>query len=162
MGFFKNKHLLMAMIVAPILGVLTYYALDTLVSEPPQAAEEGKSYQLLALPNCRRVSGVCGLKNGDFDLELRAEWMAEDRLVLMLKSVFPLDGVMLGLVAGEAEEESPAEMRPMDEAGLFWSLEVIRPDPAHNRLQVVASANQSLYFGDTASTFTQRVSSASD
>ena len=69
---------------------------------------------------------------------------------------------MLALVAGEADEKSPAEMRPVDEAGLFWSLEVIRPEPARNRLQVVASANQSLYFGDTALTFTQRVSSASD
>ncbi len=68
MNPFKNKHILLASVVAPMLGLLTYYAIGALVGEEPHAAEEGRSYELVALPSCRRGGGLCGLKNGDFTL----------------------------------------------------------------------------------------------
>lgn len=154
MSFFKSRHLVIAMLMAPVLALISYYAVNALVSETPHAAEAGQSYQLAEKPNCRRGGGNCSLKNGDFELELSLEWLDDDRMLLKLGSVYPLDGVLLSLVENEAGDERPVEMRPMGDDGLNWSLDVARPDPARHRLHLVASASQSLYFGDVALKFT--------
>ncbi|MGY0646152.1 MAG: hypothetical protein ACW7DN_16410, partial [Paraglaciecola chathamensis] len=61
---FKNKHIITALIVTPLLAIAGYFATDYIVSERPQQAQQGGQYQLAALPNCRYASGKCGLKNG--------------------------------------------------------------------------------------------------
>jgi len=150
----RNKHVVTAAIVAPVLALIAYFGVNALVGESPHAAEEGQSYQLVEMPSCRYGSGHCGLKNGDFELDLRTESLDDDRLLLMLNSEFPLEGVKVALVANEADEKQPVEMQPMSENGLVWSLEIARPDPERNRLRLVASSSQSLYFGDAAMKFT--------
>lgn len=143
------------MIVTPVLAVLSYFAIDFLVGEALQPAVEGQSYQLVDKPNCRRISsGKCGLKNGDFELSLSPEWLADDRLVLNLESEFALEGVKLALVHHEADETQPVDMRPIGDDGLLWSLELPHSDPERDRLRLVASSNRSLYFGDTGMKFT--------
>ena len=154
MSIFKNKHLLVATLMAPVLGLIGYFGVNALVSEKPHAAEAGKSYQLVEKPNCRYSSGICGLKNGDFELTLGFEWLAGGRMLLKLESVNPLDGVLLALVENEDEKKSPSEMQAADPNGLTWQLEIERPDPQRHRLRLVASANQALYFGDAAMKFT--------
>jgi hypothetical protein len=151
----KNKHLAMAMLMAPVLALVSYYAVNAIVSETPHAAEAGQNYQLVEKPNCRRGGGNCSLKNGDFELELSFEWLADDRMLLKLGSVHPLDSVLVALVENEADDKRPVEMRPMGDDGLVWSLDMARPNPERHRLHLVASSNQSLYFGDAATKFTQ-------
>jgi hypothetical protein len=150
----KNKHILTASLVAPILALMSYFAIDFLVGETPHAAEEGRSYQLVEKPNCRYDSGSCGLKNGDFELKLHAENLEGDRLLLVLESAFPLDGVLLGLVENGADEAHPVEMRPAGDDGLSWSLDVARQNPEKDRIHLVASSAGSLYYGDAAMKFT--------
>jgi len=65
-----NKHLIIAMIVAPILAVIAYYGVDRVVSETPHKAVKGQSYPLAAKSNCRYKSGECTLKNGDISLTI--------------------------------------------------------------------------------------------
>jgi len=156
MTFLSNKHLLTAAIVTPILALLSYYAIGALVGEKPHVAEEGQSYQLVEKPNCRRSGGNCSLKNGDFELNLSAEWIDDDRLQLMLKSEFPLNGVLLAWVEKEVDENRPVEMRAVDEDGLIYSFEWRQPNPGHGRLRLVASSKGSLYFGDATTKFTLR------
>lgn len=157
MGIFKNKHVVIAMLVAPILALISYFAVDALVSEKPHAAKPGDRYALVEKPNCRYSSGQCGLKNGDFELTLTTEWREADRMLLMLKSVVPLEGALVALVEpGDAasDEERPLEMVSEDNDGLRWSLELPKPDPESDRLRVVVSSNKTLYYGDTAMKFT--------
>ena len=154
MSIFKSKHVVTASIVAPVLALIGYFGINALVGESPQAAEEGQSYQLVEMPSCRYSSGHCTLKNSDFELNLSTESLDGDRLLLLLKSEFPLDGVKVALVKDEANEKLPVDMRPMGKDGLVWSLEIARPDPERSRLRLVASANRSLYFGDAAMKFT--------
>jgi hypothetical protein len=154
--FLKNKHLLTASLMAPILALMSYFAIDALVGESPHAAEEGQSYQLVEKPNCRYDSGSCGLKNGDFELKLHTEELENDRLLLVLESVFPLEGVLVGLLESEADEAQPVDMRPVGDDGLTWSLDLVRPNPEAGRLQLVAAAKGSLYYGDVAMKFTLR------
>ncbi len=42
-----NKHVVIAMLVAPVLAVIAYFAVDASVSEAPKAAQPGKK-----LPAC--------------------------------------------------------------------------------------------------------------
>ena len=74
--------------MAPVLGIISYFAVNALVGEDPQAAEAGQSYKLVEKPNCRYASGLCGLKNVDFELTLSFELAGDDRWLLKLESVY--------------------------------------------------------------------------
>lgn len=143
----------MATIIAPLLAVISYYAIDFFVGEPAIPAEAGQSYQLVEKPNCRYQSGFCGMKNGDFELNLSPEWVGEDRLKLILRSEFPLQGVLIAVVENEQDESRPSEMLAVSDDGLVWSSTLAGPDPARDRLRLVASSNDSLWYGDVALTF---------
>lgn len=154
MSFWKNRHVMIASVMAPILGLVSYFGFGALFGEKPHPAEAGKSYQLIEKPNCRYSSGMCGLKNVDFELTLSGEELGNDRFLLTLISENPLDGIKLALVESATDEGIPADMLPSGNDGLNWSLEIKRPDPQRDRLRLVASSRQTLYFGDVATKFT--------
>jgi len=156
MSFWKNKHVLIASLAAPVLGLVSYYGVGVIFGEKPKPAEVGQSYQLVEKPNCRYNSGQCGLKNVDFELTLSFERSASGRLVLNLVSENPLDGVKLALVQNGIDEDVPRDMRQTGEDGLNWSLDIPLPDPENDRLHLVASSMQILYFGDVATKFTSQ------
>lgn len=154
MVIWKNKHVVMAMIVAPILGLVSYFGIGAIFGEKPQPAKPGQIYQLIEKPNCRYGSGECGLKNVDFELTITGEMLGNGRYLLNVVSPNPLDGIKLALFENAAEEGQPADMRPVGNDGLNWSLEIKRPDPELDRLHLVASAKGTLYYGDAATRFT--------
>jgi hypothetical protein len=154
MAFFRNRHMVVATLMAPVLALISYFAVDAMFSEDPQPAEQGQSYPLVEKPGCRYGSGQCALENGEFKLELRIEPLGGDRRLLRVSSAFPLEGVMVAVVAGELEKSAPRAMDPDDGDGLAWSLELPATDPELDRLRLVASADGSLYFGDAATRFT--------
>ena len=154
MSVFKSKHVVIATLMAPVLALIAYFGINALLGETPHAAEAGRSYQLIEKPNCRYSSGICGLKNSEFELTLNFAWRDDGRMLLKLQSEHPLDGVLVALVVNEDTEKRPAEMRPESNDGLLWSLILARPDPERDRLHLAASANGVLYFGDVAMKFT--------
>lgn len=154
MSVLKNKHMVIATLMAPVLALMAYFGVNFMLSETPQVAEEGQSYQLVEKPNCRYGSGACGLKNNDFELTLTFDWQGSEKMLLTLESVYPLEGVLLAMVEDSSEEQAPVEMRPVGADGLNWVLDLARPDPERNRLYIVASSGGVLYFGDAATKFT--------
>jgi hypothetical protein len=154
MSVFTNKHLVIAMLVAPVLAILSYFALGALVGESPKPAQEGQSYRLAEKPNCRWESGLCDLKNADFELQLGVQTLGEGRVSLLLKSAFPLEGVMVALIEKGSEDRAPVAMQAVGDDGLVWALDMARPDPERDRLRLVASALGSLYYGDVSTKFT--------
>jgi hypothetical protein len=154
MSFWKNKHVLIATLAAPVLGLLSYYGVGKILGEKPKPAEAGESYQLVEKPNCRYASGQCGLKNVDFELTLSFEHIGSDRLLLKLESENPLNGVKLALAENASDQSLPQDMRPVSDDGLNWSLGIPTPDPEQDRLHLVADSMQTLYFGDVATSFT--------
>jgi hypothetical protein len=155
-SIFKNKHLMTASLVTPVLALIGYFGINALVGEKPHTAKEGESYQLVEMPNCRYDSGYCGLKNGEFELKISPQWTGDNQLILALKSEFPLDGVKVAVTGNEDEEEQPVDMKADAGDGLSWSVELVSDDPANDRLRLVASSRQSLYYGDVALKFTTR------
>ena len=154
MNILKNKHLLIATLMAPVLGLIGYFGVNALVGEKPHAAEAGQSYQLVEKPNCRYSSGICGMKNVDFELTLGYEWVENDRMLLTLTSQNPLEGVVMALAESGKAQSKPVAMRSVGEDGMTWSLDIPHPDAERDRLHLVASSNGTLYFGDVAMKFT--------
>jgi hypothetical protein len=152
MNVLKNRHVLVAALVAPLLALIAYFASDYFFGEAPQVAVEGQSYPLVEKPSCRWESGYCGLKNNEFELDLQVREVDGETL-LLLESVFALEGVMLSVGREEAEGAQPVPMRAVDEEGRRWSLPLIVPAPGEDRIRLVAAADGSLYYGDVSTAF---------
>lgn len=150
---FRNKHVLAALIITPILSILAYFAVDKMVSEKPKAAVAGGSYELIALPNCRYASGICGLKNGDFKVILRVTYLVDGGLLLSLESAFPLQGGRIALVENINEVGEPAALRTKDKEKLNWSVTLPKPQSEDSLIQLAIAANDSLYYAQTGLVF---------
>lgn len=154
MSILKNRHVVVAALVAPLLALMSWFAIDYFTGETPHAAVEGQSYALVEKPNCRYDSGFCGLKNNDFELDLSYQRIAGDRMTLDLVSAFPLDGVLLAVVISETDDKKPLPMESAGPDGKKWSLEVRITEPETDRIRLVASTKGAVYFGDVSTQFT--------
>jgi hypothetical protein len=147
-----NKHVVIAMIVAPILAVMAWFAAGQFAGETPQAAVPGQSYPLVEKSNCRYPSGACDVENEGLRLRLTAGEAGGNEL--LLTSSHPLDGVVLGV--GSADEETePAAMRAADGQRLEWRLQLGAAPLPVQRIRLVALAAGSSYFADVGTTFLQ-------
>ena len=135
---FTNKHVIIAMIVAPVLAILAWFAVGYLGGEKPHLAVPGATYPLVEKSNCRYESGACDLENEDFQLRLTyLEAVTGPELVL--SASHPLEGVVLAIVEPGVEDQ-PDMMRASDGRGLEWRMALAgRPAPAQ-RIRLVARA----------------------
>jgi len=153
---FKNKHIIVAMIVAPILAVIAYFATDSLVGEKPHKAAAGQSYALVALPNCRYPSGHCTLKNSEFQVDLKVSQAGLNMLTLNLTSKHPLQGAKVALADGTAEVKvKPADMTATDDTALHWTVDLSGNLSPASQLQLVAAAADAFYFGEAGLQFAE-------
>ncbi|MDD1795798.1 hypothetical protein LRP50_22005 [Enterovibrio sp. ZSDZ42] len=151
----KNKHIIAAMLVAPILAIIAYFGVDLAVSEKPHAAKEGESYKLVASSNCRYTSGICTLENGDFKLKLRSERLTDNALVIKLVSDFPLDGAKISLVQQEGKSATPIDMSVTQEDRKEWFVDLPAPTTAESEIHLVVKAGETLYYGETPAVFAE-------
>lgn len=152
MNFLTNKHVVVALLIAPILAVISYLAVDNVVAEKPHAAEDGRAYSLVEKPNCRYSSGKCGLKNGNFEVELKAVAINDRGMTLELKSTHELNKVLLGIGNSKGEEGQPNSMVLSDPDQNLWSIDL--PLLAEDdRLQLAIAAQDSFYYGDSSVSF---------
>ncbi len=150
---FKNKHVIIAMIVAPILSILAWVAVGQLTGEQPQPAKPGESYPLVEKSNCRYESGACDLENEEFKLRLTLQ----DGITgpeFVLTASHALEGVVLSVGAADSQEQ-PAAMRASDGQGLHWRIAIAEKPGAEQRIRLVARAAGSSYFADASTTFLQ-------
>jgi hypothetical protein len=152
----NNKHLVTALLVAPVLSILAWFAVGRLAGEQPHAAVPGQVYPLLERSNCRYPSGRCDMVNGDFELglELRDSGQAP---LLELHSSVRLQGVLLAVVPPEliAGQPGPAPtaMRSVDNSGTLWRLPIESSLPEGARLRLVAATDDNRFTADVAARF---------
>ena len=156
MSIFSNKHILVAMIVSPILALITYFAIDYVVKEKPQAAQQGQSYPLVAKSNCRYSSGQCNFENSDFKASLKVEEI-DGKSALSLDVSHPLDGVMIGFAkqGDDIEKAIPIAMTNQSESRQNWILPLSFDVDANTTLAIAISANGSKYFGESQMVFSK-------
>ncbi|AJQ97362.1 hypothetical protein [Gynuella sunshinyii] len=155
---FKNKHITAALLIAPFLAIIAYFATDLAVGEKPQAAVAGQSYKLAPKSDCRHESGKCTLKNGDIEIVIRADKQDTGSWLFTLDSNIALEAAALVIGPSEAEQTVPVNMSPVKEtqtkaAMQTWSLEVPPFDKNNDVLRVAVSAGGSLYFVETSAIF---------
>lgn len=145
---FTNKHVVVALIVAPILAVLAWFAIGNLLGEQAHIAEPGVSYSLVAQSNCRYGSGRCDLENQDFGVSLQIE----EGVALVVSSEHPLRAVMISV--GKASEEiAPSPMRSMESDGRQWRLLLAQRPQPKDVIRIVAATEQNFYYGETSTQF---------
>lgn len=149
----KNKHVVIAMLVAPVLAVLAWYGVDAMVAERAKAAKPGDSYPLVARSNCRYDSGACDLVNNDFKLTLRPVDLSPDQTRISLESEFKLAQVTLSLVNGSNEVlGSSASGDPLGTGAQITVTFPAFADPAAT-IRVAVAVQQSIYFAEVPVVF---------
>jgi hypothetical protein len=151
---FKNKHVIVAMLVAPVLSILAWLSVDYFVGERPHAAQPGSAYLLIARSNCRYDSGQCDLANKDFEITLRATRIGDARMTLEALSKFPLQQSTIGLVESGIEGP-PLPMDKLDTSAMRWGATLSRPDSADSTLRVAVLAQGATYYAEVPVTFLQ-------
>jgi len=149
---FKNKHVIVAMLVAPILSIMAWFAVDYFVGERPHAAKEGAAYTLIAKSNCRYDSGQCDLENSDFKLSIRPTSVTAANIQLEMTSAFPLQGAMLGLV-NDGTPATPSVMSATTEERLHWTTRMAAPAGENSFIRVAVTADGATWHAEVPTVF---------
>lgn len=149
---FTNKHVVVAMLVAPVLAIMAWFAIDYFLAERPHAAKPGDSYKLVAKSNCRYASGECDLANGDFELNLKPTAISSTALTLSMHSRFPLRRATIGFI-NSSPQALPSDMASQDNQALRWTATMAIPEDDASMLGLVVSSQGSDYFAEVPTSF---------
>jgi hypothetical protein len=152
MNILKNKHVILAMFIAPVLALVAYFATDYVVSEKPHAARQGSTYQLAAKSNCRYQSGQCTLHNGDVEVNVRAERVTDSLVELSLHSNLPLQNVLVSLVVANVETDT-AMLQPAASEENTWRAEFDIHETEQTTLRFVLNLSGTLFYAETPAVF---------
>lgn len=140
------------MLVAPVLAILAWFAVDRFVGERPHAAKPGATYSLVARSNCRYDSGQCDLVNGEFEITLRATDVTDASVALELVSKHSLEAATLGLVETDASDD-PVRMAPAGSDATRWAAGLPRPTSPESSLRVAVVADGATYYAQVPVVF---------
>ncbi len=156
MQFLKNKHLILAMFVAPMLAIIAYFSVDYFVSETPHAAIQGNSYKLAARSNCRYKSGICTLENGDIEVKLRAESAGYNQFKLSVISAVPVQSVLVSFIdenSSEKENSPPIAMLADTQQLNVWSANIKMFSSDKSLLRLALNISDTLYYAEVTTIF---------
>jgi hypothetical protein len=149
----KNWHVVVAMLVAPVLGILAWYAVDWFVAERPHAAKSGASYLLIAKSNCRYESGQCDLVNNDFKLTIRPDQLFSRETTLTVDSEFALQDMTVALVSDDVETPSVAEQDGESNLPVRWKVRIPAAPEATSTLRIAVTAQGAIYYAEVPAIF---------
>ena len=152
MRFFKNKHIVVAMLVAPVLALIAYFATDHVVSEKPHLAEQGQTYKLAARPNCRYPSGRCTLHNADIEVEIRIERVSDSAVKLILQSNNPVQHALASFAAG-GDDPLPTTLYRSAASEETWNAEFSQADIENSSLRLVLEISDAVFYAETPVVF---------
>ena len=149
---FTNKHVVVAMLVAPVLAIMAWFAIDYFIAERPHAAKEGAAYTLVAKSNCRYDSGTCDLENSDFKLSIRPMSITANSVQLEMTSAFPLQSATLGLV-NDGVAAAPSPMAATTGENLHWTTRIDVPSGETSTIRVAVTAEGSTWYAEVPTVF---------
>jgi hypothetical protein len=149
----KNKHVVTAMIVAPILAVLAWFAVGAMVGEQADVAEPGAAYPLVARSNCRWASGECELANNELQMTILPLELGAQYTRLSLDSDFPLTQATFALLSGGKEVVASAEHDTSPDAPVQMTVTIPAFADPEATLRVAVTVKESLYFAEVPVVF---------
>ncbi len=153
MSFFKNKHVVAAMVITPVLAILGYYVTDLFVKEKPRPAVAGKSYALVAKSNCRYTSGQCNLENGNFKSKLVIQ-NNDGVPLLFLETKHPISAASVGFFANQ-QSVDPVPMGIVADDQKKWSIALPVEASEKSIVRLVILANGAQYYAETTLGFSE-------
>lgn len=149
---FTNKHVVVALLVAPVLSIMAWFAVGNFIGEEAKPAMPGEAYPLVEKSNCRYASGICELENQDVKLAISLDESVG--LALELNASHPVEAVLMS-VSHPERDPGPRPMQPADAEGLKWRMPLTTVPGAEQRIRIVISINDSAYFADASTAFLQ-------
>ena len=140
------------MIVAPILAIISYFAVDHYVAEVPHKAKQGQSYKMLVKPNCRWESGACDLINGELKIHITSDSQVYGLNRLFVDVSSDLKGIKFALVKVKNNTSKPQSMTSSNGSKISWQspqINIIKSD----YLQFVISVNESIFYAQVPTVF---------
>ncbi len=137
----KNKHVIVALLVAPALALVAYFGVDAMVSEKPDVAQPGQAYPLRVMSNCRYASGACELRNGDVRIKIR----------LLDGAIWEIDSqvTMQGALLSRSDDDSPLRFDSIDGDLQRWRAPATqRVLDAGDALRLVIAVDDSQYYAE--------------
>jgi hypothetical protein len=144
----KNKHVVIAMIVAPILAILAWVGVGQIVGEKAHVAEPGAAYPLVARSNCRWESGECELHNNDLEMTILPLELGAQYTKLSLDSEFPLAQATFALLSNGSEVVANAEYDSSPDAPAQMIVTIPAFADPEATLRVAVTVRESLYFAE--------------
>ncbi len=138
-----NKHVITALLVAPILALLAYFFVDHLVREKSQPAIVDHTYPLLVKSNCRHASGKCSLVNGDIKLMIKLN-TSKEIPSLSLTSNYALTHALLSF----NENETPQQMLSESSEYLAWRLLLPEKINPTQTVRIAVNIQQAYYYAE--------------
>ncbi|MEM6582536.1 MAG: hypothetical protein AAF699_14755 [Pseudomonadota bacterium] len=145
----SSKHIVTALLVAPVLALLAWFITGKFSAEQPHAARGGEAYPLVEKSNCRRSGGTCDLVNEQFRVTLSA---TSDNKTLVLSASHPLEGVLVE-IGTDSEAPSPEPMAQVDNSAMQWRLSLAFKPSSQQAIRLAAVANGAQYFAETTAVF---------
>ena len=149
----KNKHVVIALIVAPILAILAWVGVGQIVGEKAHVAKPGASYPLVARSNCRWESGECELANNDVALTILPLELGAQYTRLSLDSEFPLAQATFALLLDGNEVVASAEHDATPDAPAQMTVTIPAFADPEATLRVAVTVEGSLYFAEVPVVF---------
>ena len=159
-----DRHVITALLVAPVLAILAWFAVGSLGGEKARPARAGAAYPLLEKSNCRYASGVCDLENTDFKVrlsftgdvsgELSGDGSANAGGRLDVYVSHAVDSALLSLTRAPGDA-APSAMRRADAEGRRWRFALERQPDREQRLRLVLSRRGTAYFAEFSTAFLQ-------
>jgi hypothetical protein len=151
-----NRHMVVALLVAPVLALLAWFGVGQLLGERAAPAKPGASYPLLAQSGCRYAGGRCELSNGDIRLQISVEEGDTGAgPQLYLSASHALQGAQVAIVASPETQAPPLALTPVENGARRWQLALAQPLRGSERLRIAVRAADSLYFAETETTFVE-------
>lgn len=153
-GFFIDRHVVTALLVAPVLAILAWFGVDAMVAEQAETPRAGASYPLLAASNCRRPGGRCDLTNADLIVSVTANSGGRDTVDIRVTSTVPLSGVTIATFDGDGERHSV--MQPAVDDASQWTA-TFTPQ-FEGRLRLIAKSGDATFYSESSAAFLTLVS----
>ncbi|AYQ57115.1 hypothetical protein BTHERMOSOX_1477 [Bathymodiolus thermophilus thioautotrophic gill symbiont] len=150
--FFKNKHIITSLIVAPILALISYFAVDYYVAEVPHKAKQGQAYKMLVKSNCRWESGVCDLINGELKINITSDSQTYGLNRLFVDASNNLRGIKFAVVEAQNKTSEPYSMTALNAAYTAWQSSQINVTKS-DYLQFAISVNESVFYAEIPAIF---------
>jgi hypothetical protein len=149
----KNKHVIIALIVAPILSVLAWFAVGQIVGEKAMVAEPGAAYPLVARSNCRWASGECELHNNELEMTILPLELGAQYTRLSLDSEITLAQATFALLVNGTEVAATAERDTSPDAPAQMTVTIPEFADPEAMLRVAVMVEESLYFAEVPVVF---------